>query len=119
MTIAPLSSAEWLETDGLGGFAMGTASGVRSRRYHGLLVSALNPPTERVVLVSGFDAWEVLGLVDEIGSLRVGSCADLTLLRWNEQGEPLSDVSGNVRLGGRWETLATIRAGQVVGLADS
>ncbi len=57
MTIAPLGSAEWLETDGLGGFAMGTASGVRSRRYHGLLVSALNPPTGRAVLVSGFDAW--------------------------------------------------------------
>ena len=25
---------EWLETDGLGGFASGTTSGVRSRRYH-------------------------------------------------------------------------------------
>src|SRR5437879_3457158 len=48
---------EWLEADGLGGFASGTTSGVRTRRYHALLLSALTPPTGRVVLVNGFDAW--------------------------------------------------------------
>jgi predicted glycogen debranching enzyme len=48
-------TAEWLETDGLGGFAMGTVSGVRTRRYHGALVWAAAPPTGRRVLVSGFD----------------------------------------------------------------
>jgi predicted glycogen debranching enzyme len=49
--------AEWLEADGLGGFASGTASGVRTRRYHALLLVATTPPTGRLVLVSGFDAW--------------------------------------------------------------
>jgi predicted glycogen debranching enzyme len=48
---------EWLETDGLGGFASGTSSGVRTRRYHALLLTAMTPPTGRVVLVNGFDAW--------------------------------------------------------------
>jgi len=48
----PISDTEWLLTDGLGGFAMGTASGLLTRRYHGLLVAALKPPVERVVLVS-------------------------------------------------------------------
>ena len=48
---------EWLEPDGLGGFAMGTASGIRTRRYHALLLSARTPPTGRMVLISGFDAW--------------------------------------------------------------
>ncbi len=48
---------EWLEADGLGGFASGTMSGVRTRRYHALLLPAMSPPTGRVVLVSGFDAW--------------------------------------------------------------
>ena len=48
---------EWLEADGLGGFASGTTSGIRTRRYHGLLVPATTPPTGRVVLVNGFDAW--------------------------------------------------------------
>jgi predicted glycogen debranching enzyme len=48
---------EWLEADGLGGFASGTVSGVRTRRYHALLLWATTPPTGRVVLANGFDAW--------------------------------------------------------------
>ena len=48
---------EWLEADGLGGFASGTASGIRTRRYHALLLAATTPPTGRMVLVNGFDAW--------------------------------------------------------------
>jgi len=48
---------EWLETDGLGGFASGTTSGIRTRRYHALLLVATTPPTGRMVLVNGFDAW--------------------------------------------------------------
>jgi predicted glycogen debranching enzyme len=50
-------NAEWLETDSLGGFASGTVSGVRSRRYHALLLTATAPPAGRMVLVNGFDAW--------------------------------------------------------------
>lgn len=53
--------AEWLEPDGLGGFASGTVSGARSRRYHALLLPATTPPTGRVVLVNGFDAWLTIG----------------------------------------------------------
>ena len=49
--------AEWLEADGLGGFASGTVDGVRTRRYHALLLAATTPPTGRFVLVNGFDAW--------------------------------------------------------------
>src|SRR6516165_3532318 len=48
--------AEWLETDGLGGFASGTVRGRRTRRYHALLLTATTPPTGRFVLVNGFDA---------------------------------------------------------------
>ena len=48
---------EWLETDGLGGFASGTATGIRTRRYHALLLAASTPPTGRLVLVNGVDAW--------------------------------------------------------------
>src|SRR5689334_12739710 len=49
-------SAEWLEPDGLGGFASGTVSGERRRRYHGLLTVALTPPVRRTVLIGGYDA---------------------------------------------------------------
>ena len=49
------SSREWLETNGIGGFASGTISGANTRRYHGLLTSAARPPLGRVVLLSKFE----------------------------------------------------------------
>lgn len=55
--ISNLQSQEWLEADGHGGFASGTVSGIRTRRYHALLLVATTPPTGRLVLVNGFDAW--------------------------------------------------------------
>jgi len=51
-----LDLREWLEADGLGGFASGTVSGLRTRRYHALLLAATTPPTGRMVLVNGFEA---------------------------------------------------------------
>ena len=57
MSNTALCTREWLETDGLGGFASGTSTGIRTRRYHALLLTALTPPTRRVVLVNGFEAW--------------------------------------------------------------
>ncbi|MCA9906159.1 MAG: glycogen debranching enzyme family protein, partial [Anaerolineae bacterium] len=44
---------EWLVTNGIGGFASGTLAGVNTRRYHGLLIAALDPPLGRTLLVSG------------------------------------------------------------------
>jgi len=49
--------AEWLESDSLGGFASGTAGGIRTRRYQALLLAATAPPAGRVVLVNGLEAW--------------------------------------------------------------
>jgi len=46
---------EWLATNGLGGFASGTVAGTATRRYHGLLVAALQPPGKRTMLVNGID----------------------------------------------------------------
>src|SRR5688500_8517199 len=54
-------AAEWLEADGLGGFAFGRVDGIRTRRYHAVLAVATTPPTGRVVLVNGFDAWVETG----------------------------------------------------------
>ena len=51
------SDAEWLEADGLGGFASGTAGLVRTRRYHAMLLVATQPPAGRMVMVNGFEAW--------------------------------------------------------------
>jgi predicted glycogen debranching enzyme len=57
MALVPERMAEWLETDGLGGFASGTVAGPRTRRYHALLLVATTSPTGRFVLVNGLDAW--------------------------------------------------------------
>ncbi len=43
---------EWLLTNGTGAYAMGTAPGINTRRYHGLLVAATKPPVGRVVTVN-------------------------------------------------------------------
>jgi predicted glycogen debranching enzyme len=48
---------EWLVTNGLGGYASGTLAGINTRRYHGLLVAALDPPVARTVLVGGIVEW--------------------------------------------------------------
>jgi len=47
--------SEWLETNGLGGWAGSTVIGCNTRRYQGLLVAATKPPTERMVLLSKLD----------------------------------------------------------------
>ncbi|HVY83413.1 MAG TPA: amylo-alpha-1,6-glucosidase [Steroidobacteraceae bacterium] len=47
---------EWLVTNGLGGFASGTVALANTRRYHGLLIAALRPPLDRVLMVAKLDA---------------------------------------------------------------
>ena len=47
-----LVDAEWLVTNGLGGYASGTVAGVNTRRYHGLLVAALPNPIGRLVMLN-------------------------------------------------------------------
>src|SRR6266567_3299109 len=46
---------EWLVTNGIAGFASGTVAGSATRRYHGLLIGALNPPGGRTFLAGGLD----------------------------------------------------------------
>jgi predicted glycogen debranching enzyme len=53
---------EWLVTNGLGGYSTGTVSGALTRRYHGVLVSALPTPFGRVVMLN--HVWEQLRYPD-------------------------------------------------------
>jgi predicted glycogen debranching enzyme len=55
------SNREWILSNGIGGFAMGTVAGSNTRRYHGLLVAALSPPTERTLVFAACDATAILG----------------------------------------------------------
>jgi predicted glycogen debranching enzyme len=63
-TCRDLSAAlrrEWLETNGIGGYASSTIVGLNTRRYHGLLVAATRPPLGRMVLLSKLEETIVVG----------------------------------------------------------
>jgi predicted glycogen debranching enzyme len=65
------SRREWLETNGIGGFASGTINGSNTRRYHGLLIAATKPPVGRVVLLSKLEETLICdGRTFELGTNR-------------------------------------------------
>lgn len=62
---------EWLVTDGLGGYAMGRADGLRTRRYHSFLLVAMQTDERRFVLVNALDvSLEMDGVVVPLSSHR-------------------------------------------------
>src|SRR6516165_6240877 len=52
---------EWIETNGMGGYASSTIVGLNTRRYHGLLVAATRPPLGRMVLLSKVEETIIIG----------------------------------------------------------
>ncbi|KUL39124.1 amylo-alpha-1,6-glucosidase [Actinoplanes awajinensis] len=54
--LAAGATKEWLVADGVGGYAMGTVAGLRTRRYHGLLVVAGLTPASRMLGLAALDA---------------------------------------------------------------
>ena len=71
---ALVATREWLVTNGLGGYASGTVSGVVTRRYHGLLIAALPAPHGRVVMLSHL--WERVRLPDRTVAVLSGEELD-------------------------------------------
>src|SRR5690348_12346616 len=63
---------EWLETNGIGGFASSTIWGMNTRRYHGLLTAATKPPVGRMVLLSKLEETIVVN----------GECFELSTNRY-------------------------------------
>jgi predicted glycogen debranching enzyme len=59
--LAAATRREWLETNGLGGYASTTITCTNTRRYHGLLVAATRPPTERSVLLAKLEDRLIVG----------------------------------------------------------
>lgn len=49
------SKREWLVTNGIGGYASGSIPNMLTRRYHGLLMAALQPPLGRTLLLAKLD----------------------------------------------------------------
>jgi predicted glycogen debranching enzyme len=77
---------EWLVTNGLGGYASGTICGVRTRRYHGMLIAALRSPLGRLVMLN--DLSEQIRFPDGI---------NVQLSAENRAGAPLCFHSGGFK----------------------
>lgn len=62
---------EWLVTNGIGGYACGTVGGMLARRYHGLLVAALQPPVGRTLMLAKLsESLEVDGVTHDLDANR-------------------------------------------------
>lgn len=53
--VASAASLEWLATNGIGGYASGTVAGILTRRWHGMLVAATDPPAGRTLMLAKLD----------------------------------------------------------------
>ena len=84
---------EWLVTNGIGGFASGTVANLLTRRYHGLLMAALQPPLGRTLLLAKLDETaEYDGLQAENGHYY-----PLFVNRWTN-GQSLTEPDGHHHL---------------------
>ncbi|MET9494069.1 amidohydrolase/deacetylase family metallohydrolase [Streptomyces sp. NPDC006552] len=73
---------------------------------------ALGLTPQQVIRCATLHAAQVLRMEDELGTLRPGSAADLTLLRHTDEATTLTDADGATRTAaGRLRAVAVIRAG--------
>jgi glycogen debranching enzyme len=95
-----LLTREWLVSNGLGGYASGTLSGVASRRYHGLLIAALPAPLGRQVMLNHLSEFvrgpdgkvHILGGQEKTGNvLEIPGTSHLVEFRL-EQGLPVWQI---------------------------
>lgn len=70
-------SREWLVTNGIGGYAAGTVAGLLTRRYHGLLIAALEPPLGRTLMATKFE--EVIHYHQQVYALSTDRWANGTV----------------------------------------
>jgi len=75
--LAQAEAREWLVTNGIGGYALGTIAGTLTRRYHGLLVAALKPPLGRTLMLAKLDDTVLYG--DRFYPLHTNRWADGTI----------------------------------------
>lgn len=99
---ARASRLEWMLTNGIGGFAMGTVAGNNSRRYHGHLVAATTPPEIRMVLLAGLEAYltvdgETVGLSSNqyVGTVHPEGYKALESFAYGSHVEWVWDIEGN------------------------
>lgn len=85
---AAVRGQEWLLTNGLGGFAMGTAAGVPTRRYHAMLIAATHPPVGRIAALNAMVEQVELG----------GRSFEYASFEFNGRPEPVLHPAGFANL---------------------
>ena len=61
-----------------------------------------------------FSPAKILGQEDQIGTLSIGSVADIVVIEQNTKNSELIDVNGDKRLGKLWEPVLTIKSGSII-----
>jgi predicted glycogen debranching enzyme len=59
---------EWIVTNSLGGYASLNYQNTNTRKYHGLLIASLNPPTERWIFVT--NVYDVVKINNKVYNLK-------------------------------------------------
>lgn len=75
---------------------------------------ALGMPEKEVWAAVSSRPAEILGLIEETGTLRLGACADFTVLEPEPRARILKDTLGEGREGVLWKAVATVRAGELI-----
>ncbi len=99
---ARASRLEWVLTNGIGGFAMGTVVGNNTRRYHGHLVAATQAPEVRTVLLAGIEAYVSVGANSDglssnqyVGTVHPEGYKNLEYFTVGESAEWVWNIHGN------------------------
>lgn len=115
--VAAIAIAEGFLPDTISSDVYARHSGATPRHHLPLVMSKL-----RAAGMQEADLWPrvtsrpaaLLGLHNEIGTLTPGACADLAVLRWDDEPRTLRDAVGNERRGEVWEPVLTLRGGEIV-----
>ena len=97
---------EWLLTNGTGAYSASTVPGVNTRRYHGLLVAAADPPVGRVVALN--QVWDQFVIRRQGKGATVDQPIDLASLQFPAEGGTVLAPEGCQMLA-RFERGATVR----------